>query len=63
MLPTLFILSPEQHQKFSHTQDVIPFLNNIIFQNTNPLSSETEAHSLLTIPLIRKHCDSHLYYS
>ena len=42
MLPTPFLLSSDQHQKRSLTQDVIPFLNNIILQYTNPLSFETE---------------------
>ena len=62
MLPTPFILSSEQRQKRSLTQDVIPYLNTIIFQYTNPLSFETEAHMIHTIPLIREHCDSYLYH-
>ena len=44
MLPTPFSLSTDQCQKRSLTQDVIPFLNNIIFQYTNPFSFETEPH-------------------
>ena len=62
MLPTPFLLSTDQRQKRSPTQDVIPFLNNIIFQYTNPLSFETEAHAIHTVPLIQEHCDSYLYY-
>ena len=62
MLPTPFLLSTEQRQKRSHTQNVIPFLNNIIFQYTNPLPFETEPHIIHTIPLAREPCDSHLYY-
>ena len=62
LLPTPFLLSADQRQKLSLTQDAIPFLNNIIFQNTNPLSFETEAHIIHTILLIRKHCDSDLYF-
>ena len=62
MLPTPFLLSSDQRKKRSLTQDVIPFLNNIIFQYTNPLSFETEAQSLHTTPLIREHCDTYLYY-
>ena len=50
MLPPPFFLSTDQRQKHSSTQDVIPFLNNIIFQYTNPLSFETEPHSVHTIP-------------
>ena len=37
MLPTPFVLSEDQRQKRSLTQDAIPFLHNIIFQYTNPL--------------------------
>ena len=62
MLPPPFLLSTDQRQKRSLTPDVIPFLNNIIFQNTNPLSFETEPHSIYTIPLVREHCDSYLNY-
>ena len=38
------------------------FLNNIIFQYTNPLPFETEPHTIHTIPLAGEHCDSYLYY-
>ena len=44
------------------TQDVIPFLKNIIFQYTNLLSFETDDHTIQTIPLIRGHCYSNLNY-
>ena len=63
MHPTPFSLFTDQRQKRSLTQDVIPFLNNIIFHYTNPLSFETEPHHIHTIPLVREHFDSHLYYS
>ena len=62
MLPPPFLLSPQPRSARSVTQDVIPFLNNPIFQYTNPLSIETEAHSIHTIPLLREHLDSYLYY-
>ena len=62
MFPTPFLLSSEQRQKRSLTQDVIPFFNNLIFQYNNPLSFETEPHSIHTIPSIREHYDSYLYY-
>ena len=68
MLPTPFQLTTPQHSQRrkinSITQDVKLFLNNIIFQwhYTNPLPFETEAHSIHTIPLIREHLDSHLYF-
>ena len=35
---------------------------NLIFQYTNPLPFETEPHSIHTIPLLREHVDSFLYY-
>ena len=38
------------------------FLNNIIFQCTNPLPFETEPHTIHTIPVAREHSDSYLYY-
>ena len=62
MLPTPLLLSSDQRKKGSLTQDVIPLLNNIIFQYRNPLSFEAEAHTIHTIPSIREHCDSYLYY-
>ena len=62
MLPPPFVLSTEKRQNRSLTQDVTPFLNNIIIQYTNPLPFETEPHTIHTIPLAREHCDSYLYY-
>ena len=62
MLPTPFTFTTEKRQNRSLIQDVTPFLNNIIFQYTNPLPFETEPHILHTIPLVREHCDSYLYY-
>ena len=62
MLPPPFVLSTEKRQKTFFIQDVAPFLNNLIFQYTNPLPFETEPHAIHTIPLAREHCDSYLYY-
>ena len=62
MLPPPFALTAEKRQNRSLIQDVTPFLNNIIFQYTNPLPFELEPHTLHTIPLAREHCDSYLYY-
>ena len=62
MLPTPFTFTTEKRQNRSLIQDVTPFLNNIFFQYTNPLPFETEPHILHTIPLVREHCDSYLYY-
>ena len=55
MLPTPFTFTTEKRQNRSLIQDVTPFLNNIIFQYTNPLPFETEPHILQTIPLVREH--------
>ena len=46
----------------SITQDINPFLQNRIFQYTNPLPFGTEPHSIHTIPLLGEHLDSNLYY-
>ena len=62
MLPTPFTLTTEKRQSRSRIQGVTPFLNNIIFQCTNPLPFETEPHTVHTFPLARKHCDSYLLY-
>ena len=56
MLPTPFLLSSDKRHIRSLAHDVLPFLNNIIFQYTNPLSFETAAHTMHTITLIREHC-------
>ena len=62
MIPTPFTLTTEKRQNWSLIQDVTPFLNDIIFEYTNPLPFETERHTVHTIPLAREHCDSNLYY-
>ena len=62
MIPPPFALTTEKRQNRSLIHDVTLFLNNIIFQYTNPLPFETEPHTLHTIPLAREHCDSYLYY-
>ena len=62
MLTPPFTLSAEKRHDRSLTQDVTPFLNNLIFQYTNPLPFETEPHTIHTIPMAREHCDSYLYY-
>ena len=63
MLPTPFTVTTDKRQNRSLIQDVTPFLQNIIFQYTNPLPFETEPHILHTIPLVREHCDSYLIIS
>ena len=56
------MLSTDKRQNRSIIQDVTPFLNNIIFQYTNPLPFEKEPHTIHTIPLAREHCNAYLYY-
>ena len=62
MLSSPFVLSTDKRQNRSFIQGVTPFLNNLIFQYTNPLPFETEPHTIHTIPLAREHCYSDLYY-
>ena len=62
MLPNPFILSLQQRSVRSTTHDITPFLHNLINRYTNPLSFETEAHSIHTIILLREHLDAYLYY-
>ena len=62
MLPNPYIVSLQQRSIRSTTHDVTPFLHNLIYQYTNPLSLETEAHSIHTIPLLREHLDAYLCY-
>ena len=42
--------------------DLIPFLENIIYNYTNPLDCEHETHTITSFPLIREHLHSYLYY-
>ena len=42
--------------------EIKPFLHNIVYNYTKPLSFENEPYSLETIPLIRVHLDTYLFY-
>ena len=42
--------------------EIKPFLHNIVYNYTQPLSFENEPYSLETIPLIREHLDTYLFY-
>ena len=53
MLPPPFVLLQKKENR-SLTQDVTPFLNNLIFQYTNSLPFEKERYTIHTIPLARK---------
>ena len=63
MVPTPFRGPTSQTRNIrSLSHDIKPFLTNLIFQYKNPLPFETEARSILTIPLLREHLDSQLFY-
>ena len=42
--------------------EIKPFLNNIVYNYTKPLSFENEPYGLETISLIREHLDTYLFY-
>ena len=42
--------------------EIKPFLYNIVYNYTRPLSFGNEPYTLETIPLIREHLDSYLFY-
>ena len=42
--------------------EIKPFLINIVYNYTKPLSFENEPYSLETILLIREHLDTYLFY-
>ena len=42
--------------------EIKPFLHNIVYNYTQPLAFENEPFSLETIPLIREHLDTYLFY-
>ena len=59
-------LSPFQIPYFKNAKvvkrEITPFLQNIIYNYTQPLSFENEPFSIETIPLIREHLDTYLFY-
>ena len=42
--------------------EIRPFLHNIVYNYTQPLPFENEPYTLETIPLIREHMDTYLFY-
>ena len=42
--------------------EIKPFLHNIVYNYTKPLSFENEPFTLETIPLIREHLDPYLFF-
>ena len=43
--------------------EIKPFLHNNVYNYTKPFSFENEPYSLETIPLIREHLDTYLFYN
>ena len=54
--------SPFELPNIKNAREIKPFLNNIVYNYTKPLSFENEPFSLETIPLIREHLDTYLFY-
>ena len=42
--------------------EIKPFLHNIVYNFTQPPSFQSEPYDLETIPLIREHLDTYLFY-
>ena len=59
--PSLFEIPNIKKTKVIKTE-IKPFLHNIVYNYTKPLSFENESYSLETIPLIREHLDTYLFY-
>ena len=59
-------LSPFQITYFINAKvvkrEITPFLQNIIYNYTQPLSFENEPFIIETFPLIREHLDTYLFY-
>ena len=62
LIPPPFIITDISRSKRSIKNYLIPFLENIIYNYTNPLECEQEPHTITSFPLVRDHLDSYLYY-
>ena len=62
LIPPPFRITDISRSKRSIKNDLIPFLENIIYNYTNPLDCEQEPHTITSFPLVREHLDSYLYY-
>ena len=62
LIPLPFILNTSQRITRDTSQTLTQFLNNLIYNSTTPLFFETYPEDIYTIPLIREHHDSYLYY-
>ena len=59
--PSLFEITYIKNAKLIETE-IKPLLHNIVYNYTQPLFFENEPYSLETIPLIREHLDTYLFY-
>ena len=59
--PSPFEITYIKNAKVIKTE-IEPFLHNIVYIFTQPLSFENEPYSLETIPLIREHLETYLFY-
>ena len=60
--PSLFEISHIRNAKLLRLEIQL-FLHNTAYIYTKPLSLENEPYTLETIPLIREHLDSYLFYT
>ena len=59
--PSPFEIPQIKNAKLIKTE-IKPFLHNFAYKYTEPLPFENEPHSIETIPLIREHLDTYLFY-
>ena len=59
--PSPFKIPNIKNAKIIKTE-IKPFQQNNVYNSTKPLSFENEPYSLETIPLIREHLDTYLFY-
>ena len=66
MNPSTASLSPSQIPHIKNVKvvklELRPFLQNIIYNYTQPLLFENEPFTIETFPLIREHLDTYLFY-
>ena len=59
--PSPFEIPNIKNEKVVKTE-IKPFLSNIVYNYTKPLSFENEPYSFETIPLIREYLNTYLFY-
>ena len=62
LVPPPFRIENISRSKRHINKDLIPFLENIMYNYTNSLDCEQEPHTITSFTLIREHLDSYLYY-